>query len=197
MGKTSTKFHPAWLSALRWAAILGCLLLSVGLRAAEPATAPASGALPGWYQTEIDSLSQGSGRWVADNSAFRSEQEPFEQYVVEWRKASDQRGLTGRLFGISGGKESADFWSFRIYWDAAANGAVIQQFAGFGAVGIGSLVGFAGATLSDQSFTAPDGRTWREMHHSWFEGEVHVTRSLEWREGSWSAKRTYRWKLQP
>lgn len=155
-----------------------------------------SGSLPSWYQDEIDALSRGSGRWQADNAEYRSDKEQFTHYVSEWRKTPDGRGLSGRLYGLTEGKPSEDFWTFRVYWDAAAKGAVIQQFAGYGAIGIGPLVGFGNGTLSDQTFTAPNGRQWRSLHHSWFEGDVHITHSFDWKDGGWQARRIYRWQLQ-
>lgn len=190
------------MSVRKWFHLCLCLLsaallLGSSVSAAEPASASASPGLPAWYQTNLEQLTRGDGRWVADNATYRSEQEPFTHFVTEWKKTPDGRGVTGRLYGLTGKQQSPDFWSFRIYWDASAAGAVIQQFAGHGVIGIGPLVGFGEATLSDQTFTAPNGKQWRSMHHSWYEGDVHVTRSFDWNNGGWEAQREYRWRLRP
>ena len=157
----------------------------------------ADSSLPDWYLRELAQLTQGTGRWVADNGEYKSNEEPYEAYGVDWTMAPDKRGMTGRLFGLQGGKRVAEFWHFRIYSDAKERQAIVQQFADFGVIGQGAFSGFDRATLMDQTFTAPDGMQWRELHHAWFEGSTHVTRSFEWRDGAWVAKRTYRWSLDP
>ncbi len=171
------------------ATVLGLLLLVSDVEAGD--------GLPDWYRAELARLTAGSGRWVASNAEFRSEQEPYEAYAVEWRKAADGRGVTGRLVALVDGREVVEFWQYRTYWDANAQQAVATQFASFGAVGSGQLVGFGAATLTDQTLTAADGRQWREMHHAWFEDDVHVTQTYGYRDGGWTAKRRYRWQLQP
>lgn len=178
---------------------VGALLVALALTliACAASAKEAGPALPAWYVQELSQLSQGSGLWVADNTPFKGEAETHDAYAVEWRMTPDRRGLTGRLFGLAGRTRSADLWQFRIHWDAKQRQAIVQQFSTSGTIGYGTLNGFDRATLTDQTFTAPDGRQWRELHHAWFEGKVHVTRSFEWHDGSWMPKRSYRWLLMP
>ena len=170
-----------------------CLML-VDLGCAASA---ADRSLPDWYSRELSQLTQGTGRWIADNREYRSDDEAFDAYAVEWAMSPDQRGLTGRLYGLRDDREVAEFWRFRIYWDAKARQAVVLQFSGFGVIGSGNMSGFDQATLMDQTFTAPDGSQWRELHQAWFEDDTHLTRSFEWRDGGWVRKRAYRWSLAP
>jgi hypothetical protein len=174
--------------------------LAIAIAGTLPVVA-AESTLPAWYARELATLTRDSGRWIADNRAFENTNEPYDAYGVEWRGTADGRGLTGRLFGLQDGREVGEFWQYRIHWDAKEQRAIVQQFASFGVIGIGTFAGFdrdgRPGTLMEQTFTAPDGRQWRELHESWFESGVHVTRSHDWRDGGWSAKRTYRWMLQP
>ena len=177
-----------------------CLML-IGIAWLLQATAQDSDAPPAppdWYQNEIRSLTAGEGLWRTDNAEYQSDQERYDHYAMEWKPVGGTSvwGATGRLWGEADGEASADFWTYRIYWNFGSGEAVMQQFSPTGSVGIGNLVGFGEATLSDQEFINPDGSGWRGLHHAWYEEEdqIHVTRSFRWEEGSWQPQRTYRWQ---
>ncbi|CAN5269012.1 hypothetical protein BH24PSE2_BH24PSE2_14280 [soil metagenome] len=170
------------------------LVVAWSLPAAFQAAAAEELAVPAWFEAHLSELTDGGGRWIAGNAAYRGDGEPYEVYGIEWRRALSDHSVTGRLFGFQDGRQTEDFWEFRIYWDGAARTGVIEQFNGAGVVGRGSLVGFGPATLTDQTFTDPRGRQWRELHHAWFEGDVYVTQSYDWEDGSWVPRRAYRWK---
>lgn len=184
--------------ARRW---LTCCIFVAGML---PVLAVAESGPPAWFRQHLQQLTAGSGRWIADNQAYRGDDEPFDAYGLQWQPGLGGHTATGQLFGLRAGEQSEDFWQFRVYWDATGGHGVIEQFAGHGAVGRGPLTGFGEATLTDQTFTMPDGRQWRELHHAWFEDDartgtadgVHVTHSFEWKQGAWTPKRQYRWQLQ-
>lgn len=173
--------------------VLAMSLLSLG-RGTEAGQEPMIG--PPWFQAELTRLTQGTGRWIADNSPYVSDTETIEAYGTEWRWSLGRAGVTGRLFGLVDGAEVATYWEYRLYWDGAAQQAVTEQFGANGAYGRGYMVGFGEGTLADQTFTGPDGNQWRDLHHAWFEGSTHVTRSYGWAEGAWVPRRTYRWELE-
>lgn len=155
-------------------------------------------APPEWYLNDIKALSAGGGRWVADNAAYKSENEPFDSYATEWRSGFDGATMTGRLFGCKDGKPlDFDFWEFRQYWHPGREEAIVEQFGWGGAVGIGSLVADHDGTRSDQQFFNADGSATRTGHKSRFENETtYVTESFDIIGDEWKPRRKYVWKRQ-
>ena len=150
---------------------------------------------PQWFLEEIRLLTSGSGRWEADNTAYKDDEEPFDVYVTEWRSSFNGMTMTGRLFGVADGKESPTFWEFRHYWHPARQEVVIEQFGRGGVVGTGTMWREGATTVSDQEFSAPDGRQWRAGHRSDFpDGATHVTDSFDITDGQWKRRRSYTWK---
>lgn len=165
-----------------------------------PALAADNGApTPQWFLDDIKTLTAGSGRWIADNSAYKSEAEPFESYGVEWIAGFDGTTMSGRLFGLKDGQEVGPFWEFRQYWNPGEAKAIVAQFGWGGAVGIGPLTaGTDGATQSDQVFMTPGRPSTRTGHKSSFPSSTtHLTESFDVVDGVWSPRRTYTWKRQP
>lgn len=175
-------------TALRCALAMA-LLLTSWLVAADETKAPA------WFRAELARLTAHGGLRLADNTAYRSDAEPFDAYGVVWMADPDGSGATARLFAQTQGREVAEFWRFSLRWNAASGHADLVQTGQAGTVGRGTLSGFGEATLMEQEFTLADGRKWRELHHAWFEGDTHVTRAYDWADGAWIAGRTYRWEL--
>ena len=152
-------------------------------------------APPDWFLEEIALLTSGSGRWEADNGAYRSDEEQYDTYVTEWRSSFDGQTMTGRLFGVTAGKESVDFWEFRQYWHPVRQQVVIEQFGWGGVIGVGTMWREQAVTVMDQAFSAPDGREWRTGHRSHFpDGVTHVTDSFDIADGQWTVRRSYTWK---
>ena len=170
------------------------LVLTAVLFSTRFGEATADSNPPDWYIEEIELLTAGSGRWEADNSAYMNEKETFDTYVTEWRTSFDGLTMTGRLFGVVGGKESADFWEFRQYWHPVQQEVVIEQFGRGGAIGVGTMWREDRVTVSDQAFAAPDGRRWRGGHRSYFPDKTtHVTDSYAIEGEEWIERRSYRW----
>lgn len=171
-------------------AIFATLLLATGIgQAGEESPAP------DWFLDEIELLTSGSGRWETDNAAYMSDDEPFDTYVTEWQSSFDGQTMTGRLFGLKSGEESVTFWEFRQYWHPVRQEAIVEQFGWGGVIGVGTIWREEAVTVSDQAFSAADGRQWRAGHRSYFpDNATHVTDSFDIADGQWTARRSYTWK---
>jgi hypothetical protein len=185
---------------------VACALIGAGGdvafdRSVEPAhEAHATGyAQPEWLVEEMRKLANDDDRWITDNSAYRSDTEPWEQYGIEWSWAEDGNGLTGRLFGLMDGEDRATFWEMRMSWDEEAQAARIWQRSGDGTVGDGTMrtTGNGIETEAIQTFTAPDGTTTRIRHVSTTTDDTHTTRSFDRVDDDWQPRRMYVWKKLP
>lgn len=176
-------------------AALIALLSAPGLAFAADAPAKA----PQWYLDDIANLTANGGRWIADNSDYKNENEQFDAYGVEWKSGFDGDMMTGRLFAIKDGKETPfNFWEFRQYWHPARGEAVVEQFGWNGVVGIGVLRKDGDGTLSDQEFFNPNGAVTRTGHKSAYpDKDTHITDSFDIVDGEWRPRRKYVWKRQP
>ncbi|MEZ5894256.1 MAG: hypothetical protein R3C58_14070 [Parvularculaceae bacterium] len=161
--------------------------------AADAASKPA----PQWYLDDIEFLTSGSGRWVASNAAYQSDDEPMTAYVIEWNKGY-ANSMTGRLFGIVDGKETQDFWRFRQYWHPGEGKAYLEQFGIGGAFGVGPMQREDDKTKMEQVFYAPDGSASVTGHLSHNPGaHTHVTDSFDVIDGEWKPRRSYTWHREP
>jgi hypothetical protein len=153
---------------------------------------------PQWYLEDIARLTAEGGRWITDNSAYQSENEPFEAYGMEWQSGFDGDTMTGRLFGIKDGQELPhDFWEFRQYWHPGRQEAVIEQFGWGGALGLGTLREDEAGTRSEQTFHMADGTRMHGGHKSRFaDPDTYVTESFDIVDGAWEPRRKYVWKRQ-
>jgi hypothetical protein len=169
------------------------LLIGVsGLCLAQDSEPPT--VAPAWFIQEIATLTAGSGRWIADNSAYKSEQEPYEAYGTEWIASFDGTTMSGRLFGIKDGEETANFWEFRQYWHPGRGVAVVEQFGWGGTVGVGIAWRDGEKTRSDQAFFTPGGSVSRTGHSSEFpDSDTHLTESFDIEDEAWLPRRTYTW----
>jgi hypothetical protein len=48
----------------------------------------------------MDKIQTDEGIWIADNSQYKTENEPFEKYALEWTLSPLKNSLKGRLYGI-------------------------------------------------------------------------------------------------
>ncbi|MCB1554592.1 MAG: hypothetical protein KDJ14_12355 [Xanthomonadales bacterium] len=153
---------------------------------------------PAWYLDDVRALSSGSGRWIADNAGYRSDDEPFDAYGVAWTSSFGGTTLHGRLFGLREGKEVGTFWEFRQYWDPLRGVAVLEQFGHGGTLGLGTLRPDAdGSVIAEQRFARPGGTPWDSGHRSRFlTADRYETRSFDIVDGAWNAKRVYVWVRQ-
>lgn len=158
----------------------------------------AAGGAPAWYLEGIATLTAGNGRWVTDNARYRSAEEPTDEYVTEWKASFGGTSMTGRLFGVTAGEESVDYWEFREYWHPGRDEVVMEQFGWHGVVGIGTSWREGEETVSDQEFMSLDGKKWRTGHRARFNDEnTHVTDSYDISDGEWTVRRSYTWMRAP
>lgn len=173
------------------AAVFAAALLSM-LSTLGPA-ADNAGPVPAWFDDHLVELAADGDRWVADNTEYRSVNEPEEFYVTQWRRGLG-RSLTGRLYAIVDGRETEDYWRYQVYWDPIVGEARVTQFSRGGAVGSGTLVKVDDDFFLDQQFSVPEGARWRTLHRTTFASGVQLSRSYDWQNGSWVPKRSYRWE---
>lgn len=156
---------------------------------AQPAAAPQ------WFLSEIAALAADGGRWIADNSAYKNEQEKWDAYGIEWKSSFDGTTLSGRLYAIKDGKEIGDFWEFRQYWHPGRKEGVVEQFGWGGVVGAGKVWRDGDATKMDQVFFTADGGQSRTGHIGRFpDANTHITESFAIEGDEWKPNRKYVWK---
>ena len=172
-------------------------LALLGVSLALPQAAPTSPKAPQWFLDHMSYMTKGSGRWIADNAKYRSENEPFDAYGTEWRWAAGRRSITGRLFGMRDGAEQRTFWEFRVFWHAGDKKAYIHQFGGNGAVSIGTMEQAGPKHLRmKQKSVSPRGRVSWLGHDTKDVSETEQTTQSYDIEGEvWKKRRFYRWKL--
>jgi hypothetical protein len=172
-------------------AFLAALALSMNAAAEQRAGAKP----PAWFLEEIAQLSADGGRWIADNSAYRSDQENYDAYGIEWRASFDGSSMSGRLFAMRDGKELGDFWEFRQYWHPDREEAILEQFGWGGAVGAGVIWREGEVTKVDQTFYAPGGPSRRTGHVGRFpDADTHDTESFTISGKKWTPDRRYVWR---
>ena len=64
--------------------------LAFGSVAAAQDEAPTGAAVPDWYVEHVDYMTRDGGRWVADNSEYRSDEETADAYVIAVGHLSDR-----------------------------------------------------------------------------------------------------------
>jgi hypothetical protein len=177
---------------------IGLIALLMTSASVHSEVAGETNAPPAWFLVEIATLTAGTGVWVADNSKYKNENEPYDAYATEWKSAFDGMSMSGRLYGIIDGEEVAEFWQFRQYWHPGRKEAVVEQFGWGGTVGIGTAWHEDGTTKSDQSFYAVDGSVNRSGHASHFpDPNTHVTASFDIVDDEWQPRRVYTWTREP
>ena len=162
----------------------------------EPTEAPGH-PIPQWLLDDWAARTQGTGTWITDNSAFKSENEPFDAYGLQWENGLGKKSLTGRLFCLRDGQDVGAVWQFLEYWDPAAAEVRIVQIGSDGAVGLGRIWRLDdGSVREQQTFTRPDGAAFESGHHSWMEDGEHHTQSFSIENGEWVKRRFYIWRLE-
>lgn len=148
--------------------------------------------IPEWFLNDIQQM---TGTWVADNSPYVSEQEPYPYYASEWKPGLDNKSLTGRLYGITKEGREINFWEFRQYWDNESSEAKVIQFGRGNMIGQGKYYPVSDQILNSiQTFSLPDGRKWVEKHESSIRKDTLITTSFDLKkDGDWEKKRTYYW----
>ncbi len=92
--------------------------------------------IPDWF---IEHMSYSIGQWVTSNSDYKNEDEPYDQYLIEWIWGIGKKSTVGRLSGLINGQSVSDLWEYRQYWDPDSAKPVILQFGKSGMIGKGEL----------------------------------------------------------
>ncbi len=156
----------------------------------------AQDAIPDWF---LEDMEKEIGTWVADNSAYQSEQEPYDAYHIDWQWSIPNYCIKGQLYGVVNGDKSPVFWEFRKFWDGQQQKPKVIQLGLDGTLGIGHEEKMHGDTTKlSQIFTTSLGTEREEGHKT-----VHYSDSVQTGssfhitdEGAWEKKRTYTWKKQ-
>lgn len=147
---------------------------------------------PAWAMEEMRST---EGRWVADNSAYKSTEEPYDAYGLEWQSATGGTSITGRLFGLKAGKELGTFWEYRLIWHPERETLWLFQFGTDGTFGEGALVRTGPASTElEQTFYSPSGSMSRSGHRETKKEGQRITKSFGIdADGTWTPRREYVW----
>ena len=166
-------------------------LMASCVHANEP---PVPAKAPTWFLEEIATLTSDGGRWVADNSEYKSEQETYDAYVTEWVASFDGTVMSGRLYARKDGKDTGNFWEFKQYWHPQRQVAVVEQFGWGGTVGIGTQWREGVETKASQNFYSVDGTVSVTGHVSSFPTkDSQVTASFDIDGDTWTPRRKYIW----
>lgn len=161
--------------------------------AAEPIDKPT--ATREWALEEMKGQ---AGRWVADNSAYRSDNEPADAYGMEWHWAAGEKSLVGRLFPIRGGSDLDTVWEFRMIWHPGKQTLWLSQFGTDGTLGEGAITRTGEhATEAMQTFFGSDGTRLRIGHRDEMRGGQRHVQSFDIdQDGVWQPRRAYVWSRE-
>jgi hypothetical protein len=179
----------------RSAAVAGMILLAAASEPLDRALHAdrSQPSRPPWVAQYMEAM---VGTWIADNKAYKSAQEPFEAYAIQWIWGVGHASIVGRLSGIRDGREASQLWEFREFWHPGERQLLASQFGGDGTYGVGPHHRRADGTLEmAQVFYGPDGSTRREGHRATLDGAELVTSSFDiTADGTWKPRRTYVWR---
>ncbi|WP_306345557.1 MULTISPECIES: VOC family protein [Aquimarina] len=150
--------------------------------------------IPDWF---VKNMEQSIGSWITDNKTYKSNNEPFDQYGMDWEWGIGKQSITGKLYGLIKGKKQGIFWEFRQYWDFTKNQGIVVQYGSDGTVGIGPMtLKEENQTEMIQEFTNPNGNKNIHKHLSSLkEGEL-ITTSFDIQPNkTWKKRRSYIWHV--
>ena len=151
--------------------------------------------IPTWF---IDNMKNSIGEWKADNSKYKSKNEPITSYSMEWKWSFNKKSIDGTLYGFIGDKKIGPFWKFKQYWDLNASKGAVVQYGADGTIGIGNIENTGlNKSKTIQTFTNPKGISRLEGHVSKINKNSFTSTSFEIdKENKWNQKRTYKWIKQ-
>lgn len=158
-------------------------------------SADAEEAPDAWFRAQLDFFTRGSGVFLADNSIYRSGDEPYEAYALAFSAGPSRSTLHGRLRGVLDGRAGDVIWEYFMYRDPGTGRIVALQVGADGTVGSGHLVrgkGDADYRL-EQELVAPDGSTRKIAHAARNQGDVHDVVAYVRDQGRWRESRRYTW----
>lgn len=166
--------------------LIACLLF---------ATLASVAQIPDRVIKEWEILTADGGTWIADNSAYKNENEPADAYGITWSYALGKTSVNGRLFGLKDGKEIGTYWEFRMYYHPAEKKLMYQQYGWGGTLGIAEMT-FPDETHSEDVTTIynPDGSSTKIRHVNEIKNDIHYAQSYQWKDNAWQKQRYYEWK---
>ncbi|WP_316929927.1 VOC family protein [Aquimarina macrocephali] len=150
--------------------------------------------IPDWF---VKNMEQSIGSWITDNETYKSKNEPFDQYGMDWEWGIGKQSITGKLYGLINGKKQGTFWEFRQYWDFFKSQGIVAQYGSDGTVGIGPMTQKEGnQTEMIQEFISPNGSKNVHRHLSSLkEGELITTSFDIQSDKTWKKRRSYIWYI--
>jgi hypothetical protein len=170
------------------------LLLSVTMSAVGVGQSRGTAADSAW-RDHLAFLASGSGIWIASNAEYRTNEnrEP-PTYGQRYRMGMGGTVQHGCLWGDYPSQKFVH-WQFFTAWDPSRAQLLVHQTSPDGTIGMGYLTVSSG--VAEQTFTRANGASWKSRHISrHLTPDTLVTRSFEWVDGQWTARRTYRWIRQ-
>ena len=157
--------------------------------------------MPRWLKNHMDYMTRGTGQWIADNSKFKTKNEPFDEYGIIWKWGIGKKSMRGRLYGLRNRKEIASFWEFHLFWHPTKRKAILQQFGGNGILGVGEIQNVNSTRRierkSEMTFHSLTGKTWKDRHRIFEDKDAHETTSYSFKNNSWVQRRNYKWRREP
>ena len=131
-------------------------------------------ALPGMAQESPDylpkeviadweKLTRNGGNWVADNSAYKNDNEPFEAYGLTWTWGFANKSLNGKLYGIKDGKNAGTFYEFKMFYHPKENKIMYYQFGTDGSIGEGEVKLTGKNSEIITTFFVPGGDSFKQL----------------------------------
>jgi hypothetical protein len=148
---------------------------------------------PAWVAAYMEAM---IGTWIADNAAYRSAEEPFDAFGIDWTWGIGKQSIVGRLYGLQSGRESGTFWEFREFWHPGEGQLLATQFSADGTYGVGPHHRKPDGTMEMlQVFHGQTGPATRVGHRSELKGNEQTTHSFDVAaDGTWKPRRTYVWR---
>ena len=137
----------------------------------------------------------GEGIWITDNGKYKTENEPYEAYGMEWEWGLGKKSLSGRLYCIQNGRDVRTAWTFLEFWDPQTGELKLLQIGGDGTIGNGTIrLEKDSSTRSLQTFSSPNGTSFTIGHQAKnVNGESHIS-SFNVDGDQWTPRRSYIWK---
>ncbi len=168
---------------------------SASSKATVQSTAAAD--MPAWFEKKWSTDTQGTGKWIADNSKYKSESEPVDSYGIEYSRGAGKKSLKFRLYAISDNKESGTIWEYREFWHPGEKKVLVYQWGSDGTFGFGELKPMnlsQGKFELEQIFLQPDGTSYKTRHDTMETETERHSISYDYSDGSWKKGRTYIWR---
>ncbi len=156
-------------------------------------------SLPRWVSDEWEVWTRNGGVWTTDNRDYKSEQQPYDAFGMEWTWGLGKKSIKGRLYVIKDGKDAGTLWEYRSAWHPVERTVLLYQFGSDGSLGLGTMdsTGPSQSRLAERFFD-PSGSTARVGHDHWIKSnqEIDIQSYTISEDGEWKKLRFYVWKHQ-